>query len=312
MAYSDKLYESHPLPIGPLHDGERLIPLDSPSFRDKAFKSIMAGIKRAKPSILLEHQVNGEALGYVESAHVTKDGLMAKFRLRKDIEKKFLELNKLDATFSSMNENVTISQMSVPLGVAAESQTQEILDMDAEQLKVMIEEVIASQVETLKEELRAEFAPAAEEEVVEEEVVEEEATPMAEEEVVEEVVVEEEEEKVSALSELVKATARISELEGKIESDRIAKMVEADLELVPHISGLSEELLAHALKDESGYKLAIACASVKGHKPVVSKMSVRTVANAEPVVVKDLHDKAKAIAKDKGIRFSEAYKLAQQ
>ena len=72
---------AHILPKQSLFDGEHAIPLDNSSFYNTVLASLKEWVDSRSPSICLEHERNGESLGYVSSIIDDEKGMFAQLVL---------------------------------------------------------------------------------------------------------------------------------------------------------------------------------------------------------------------------------------
>lgn len=73
-----KYLRLHLLPARDIHDGQRTIRLSDSSYRSEVFASIRRNVRLFKPSLLLEHNLEGQSYGYIDQVYATDEGLFAR------------------------------------------------------------------------------------------------------------------------------------------------------------------------------------------------------------------------------------------
>ncbi len=93
---------AHILPRKDLFDGAALIPLSNPEFYKKTVTSLREWVATRKPSVLVEHERDGEASGAVVGIVEDERGIFAQLELTPDAESKLKEgkLRFVSGTFA--------------------------------------------------------------------------------------------------------------------------------------------------------------------------------------------------------------------
>lgn len=74
------------LPLRDLHDGNRVLRLGDPSFVHSTYESLRDWVSSSKPSVLVEHQVDGTKLGNVVAIELREDAIWAHMELEEEAE----------------------------------------------------------------------------------------------------------------------------------------------------------------------------------------------------------------------------------
>lgn len=82
---------AHILPAQSLFDGEHIIPLDNPDFFNRVVDSLAEWVATRKPGICLEHERNGESLGYVNAIVEDEKGVFAEMILNEEASLRFAD-----------------------------------------------------------------------------------------------------------------------------------------------------------------------------------------------------------------------------
>ncbi len=85
----NKTVLAHILPAQSLFDGEHLIPLNDSNFFNRIFDSLAEWVATRKPGICLEHERNGESMGYVNRVIEDELGIFAELVLNEEASIRF-------------------------------------------------------------------------------------------------------------------------------------------------------------------------------------------------------------------------------
>ena len=87
----NKTVLAHILPAQSLFDGEHIIPLNDPGFFNRIFDSLAEWVATRKPGICLEHERNGESMGYVNRVVEDEKGIFAELILNEEASLRFAD-----------------------------------------------------------------------------------------------------------------------------------------------------------------------------------------------------------------------------
>jgi len=68
-------FTAHILPNTDLYDGDKLIPLGDPQFRELIVRSMQDWTEKVRPSVLIQHNENGRQYGRITDVYEAHDGI---------------------------------------------------------------------------------------------------------------------------------------------------------------------------------------------------------------------------------------------